>query len=403
MSARELLRRLARARVVHTSGALMLSQVLLGVSGIVAARALGPSGRGIVVGIGAWMGIVPWLWLLGMNSALGVRVAQRPRDVRIATTSALVFLAIVGVPVAIAAAFVVPRIVSGLGGGAAGIARWAVPLTVVMAMLSEMLLSISLARGRYFVFNGCRLLLPLIPLAVAIGFTMSGGLTPSLMVGANVGASALCLLWLAASTPWRGASFDRRAFSADLRFGATSAVSGWTGVANDRLDFLLMSAFVSATQLGYYGVANNVMIPVTTISYAAATLLTPRVAALLGEESLGRDEIVRRQAALIWAVARRYVLLSVLGGAVLAACAPFVIPFVFGHSFRPTVTLIWILIPGFVARTVTSIIASGATGMRYPRVGNAAESVALVVTVVLLALLLPAFAATGAAIASTAA
>jgi O-antigen/teichoic acid export membrane protein len=403
MTLREPLDRLVRSRVAQTSAALTISQVLLGASGIVAARALGPSGRGIVGGVVAWMTFFPSLWLLGMNSALGIRVAQRPRDIRTAAASALAYAAIVGFPVALAGAFIVPRIVSGLGGGAAGIARWAVPPTVVMAMLSEMLLAVTLARGRYFVFNGCRVLLPLIPLTVAIGFTVRGGLTPTVMVGANVAASAACLLWLGASIPWRSASFDLRAFVSDLRFGAVSAISGWAAMANARLDVLLMSAFVTASQLGYYGVANNVMIPVLTIPAAAATVLVPRVAALLDEDGIRSDEIIRRQASLIWTVARRYLLVSVAGGAALAASAPFVIPLLFGDSFRPAVILIWILVPGFIGRAVTAIVTNAATAMRYPRVGNLAELVALLVTVVLLALLLPGLAAKGAAIASTAA
>src|SRR5437868_776020 len=107
---RDLLRRVARARIAQTSVSLLGSQVLLGVSGIIAARTLGPSGRGIVVGVGVWMGFLPWLFLLGMNAALGVRIAHKPRDIGIGLGSALVYLAIVGVPIAIGAAFVVPRI-----------------------------------------------------------------------------------------------------------------------------------------------------------------------------------------------------------------------------------------------------------------------------------------------------
>jgi O-antigen/teichoic acid export membrane protein len=106
---------------------------------------------------------------------------------------------------------------------------------------------------------------------------------------------------------------------------------------------------------------------------------------------------------LISGVARRYLLVSVIGGVALAVSAPFVIPFLFGESFKPAVVLIWILIPGFVGRALTAIIANAATAMRFPRVGNAAELAAVVVTLVLLAALLPSFAAKGAAIASTAA
>jgi O-antigen/teichoic acid export membrane protein len=398
-----LFRRLIHSRVAQTSGALIVSQVLLGVGGVVAARALGPAGRGTVAGIVSWMVAVPSLVLLGMNTALGVRVAQRASDLGIAAASALAYLGIVGVPIALLSALVVPEIVDGLGEDAAGIARWALPLSVLLAMITEMLFSIAIARRQFFVFNGCRVLTPLIPLVVVVAYAATDRLTPTIVVVGTLAGSALCLLWLGASVPWQRATFDRSKFLADVRFGATSAISGWAGLANARLDFLLMSAFVSASQLGYYGVANNVMLPVLTIPAAAATVLVPRVAALLDDDALGRDDVIRRQVKLIASVARRYFLVSVIGGVALAVSAPFVVPLLFGEAFKPAVVLIWILIPGFVGRAVTAIIANAATAMRYPRVGNAAELVAVGVTVVLLAALLPQFAAKGAAIASTAA
>jgi O-antigen/teichoic acid export membrane protein len=402
VNVRELPRRVLRSRVAQTSGALILSQVLLGVGGVVAARALGPAGRGTVTGILSWMVAVPSLVLLGMNTALGVRVAQRTNDLGIASASALAYLAIVGVPIAVVSGLVVPEIVAGLGNDAESIARWALPLGVLLAMITEMLFSIAIARRKFFVFNGSRVLTPLIPLLVVVAYAAADRLTPTVVVVATLAGSAACLVWLSASMPWRSARFDRPVFLADVRFGATSAISGWAGLANARLDFLLMSAFVSASQLGYYGVANNVMLPVLTIPAAAATVLVPRVAALLDDEA-ERDEVIRRQVQLISDVARRYLLVSVIGGMALAVSAPFVIPFLFGESFKPAVVLIWILIPGFVGRALTAIIANAATAMRFPRVGNAAELAAVVVTLVLLAALLPSFAAKGAAIASTAA
>jgi O-antigen/teichoic acid export membrane protein len=381
----------------------VFSQVLLGVGGVIVARALGPEGRGVVVGIGAWMAFFPLLWLLGMNAALGVRVAEAPRDVGIATGTALTYAFVVGIPVAVGAAVLAPRLVAGLGSAAGDTARWAIPITVMVSMLNEMLLAIALASGRFFAFNAARVVLPLVPLCTVIVLASTGHLTPSLVIAANVAGSAVCLILLSSSTQWRGITFNRLAFAADARFGLKTSLSGWAGMANDRLDFLLMSSFVSATQLGYYGVANNAMLLVTTVPFSAATLLTPRVARLFGQNSTDRHEIVQRQAALVWATARRYLLVALLGGVLLGISAPFAVPAVFGHPFRGAVILIWILIPGYIARVATVIIVSGASGMRLPHVGNAAELSAVFVTVALLALLLPSMAATGAAIASTSA
>jgi O-antigen/teichoic acid export membrane protein len=403
MRSSRLLRRVVRSRVAQTSGALIVSQIVLGLGGVVAARALGPAGRGVATGIVSWMVAVPAFAVLGMNTALGVRVAQKVTDLGTASVSALAFLGIVGVPVALLSALFVPPIIGGLGHDAAAVARWAVPVGVLLAMSTELLMAIAIALRRYLVFNAARMLTPLVTLIVVVAYAAAGRLTPAIVVVATLAGSAGCLVWLGSSIPWERARFDRPEFLADLRFGVTSAISGWANLVNARLDFLLMSAFVSASQLGYYGVANNVMLPVLAIPSAAATILVPRVAALLGTGDLDRDDVTLLQVRLISEVARRYLLVSLIGGAALAIAAPLVIPLLFGNSFKPAVVLIWILIPGFVGRALSAIIANAATAMRYPRVGNAAEIVAVVVTLVLLAVLLPSFAAKGAAIASTAA
>lgn len=403
MRALQLLRRVIRSRVAQTSGALLVSQIVLGVGGVVAARALGPAGRGVATGIVSWVVTVPAFAMLGMNTALGVRVAQKVADLGTASASALAFLGIVGSPVALVAALFVPPVIGGLGQHAAAVARWAVPIGVLLVMSCELLMAITVALRRYRVFNGSRILTPLVTLVIIAVFAATGRLTPTIVVVATLAGTAACLIWLGTSIPWRRGRFHRAEFSADLRFGATSAISGWANLVNARLDLLLMSAFVAASQLGYYGAANNVMLPVLTIPSAAATVLVPRVAALLGKSDLDRDEVTLLQVKLISEVARRYILVSLIGGAALAIAAPFIIPLLLGDSFKPAVVLVWILIPGFVGRAATAIIANGAAAMRYPRVGNVAEVVAVVVTLILLAVLLPSFAAKGAAIASTAA
>jgi O-antigen/teichoic acid export membrane protein len=160
-----------------------------------------------------------------------------------------------------------------------------------------------------------------------------------------------------------------------------------------------MATAVTASQVGLYGVANNAMLPVTTVAAAAAGLLTPAVARLTGD---GRPD-VERQIALIKSEVLRYGLLALAGGALLAAAAPIGIPLLFGEAFRPATMLIWILIPGYVARACAGIVIAGAVGMRRPAVGNLIEGLSLVVTAALLPVLLPHYQAKGAAIASTAA
>jgi O-antigen/teichoic acid export membrane protein len=87
----------------------------------------------------------------------------------------------------------------------------------------------------------------------------------------------------------------------------------------------------------------------------------------------------------------------------LAGLAPIAVPLVFGPAFQPVVLLVWVLIPGYIARTYAGMLTAGTLGVRRSWVGNVAEGAGFVVTAALLPFLLPRYQALGAAITSTAA
>ena len=86
----------------------------------------------------------------------------------------------------------------------------------------------------------------------------------------------------------------------------------------------------------------------------------------------------------------------------LAALAPIAVPLLFGPAFQPVVLLVWVLIPGYIARTYAGLMTAGTLGVRRTWVGNLAEGAGFAVTAALLPLLLPRYGALGAAITSTA-
>jgi O-antigen/teichoic acid export membrane protein len=209
-------------------------------------------------------------------------------------------------------------------------------------------------------------------------------------------ANAFSVIVVARGLPWRRITVAIRTLIEELRFGIKVHLTALLGFANFRLDVLFMSAIVSASQIGYYGVANNVMIPVSSIAAAAAIIMTPTVARFGGN-----DVSPERQLAFIRREAFVYLSLATAGGVALALASPFLLPLVFGPTFEPAIVLVWILIPGYIARSFTLILVSGTVGMRRSAVGNAAEGAGLVVTVSLLPVLLPRYEAIGASVVST--
>jgi O-antigen/teichoic acid export membrane protein len=384
-----------------TSVSLLAEQVLLGVAGVLAARALGPTGRGVVTAVLAWPLLLGWLSLIGINTAASVRHGGGRRD-GLPTTlgNALVHSVVVGSVVAIAAIAVIPPALAHLGGDASELAVWALA-TIPVLVLSNIIMCVDVALGRVSLANWCRVVNPLLILVGTLFLLIRHAVTPGRIVALTITGGIVALVLAASGLPWSRIALSARGLRSDLAFGAKAHVAGLLGLANVRLDLLLMSAFVSSAQVGYYGVANNMMVPVGLLAAAASQLITPRVAGMSRTDNrLGADEA---QLASIRGGARRYLLVGIGAGAAVAAAAPIAVPLLFGRAFDPVVTLVWVLTPGCVARTYATMTSAGTLGVRRPWVGNVTEGVGLLVTAALLPILLPRYDALGAAITSTAA
>jgi O-antigen/teichoic acid export membrane protein len=385
--------------VASTSLTVAASQVLLAVGGVVASRHLGPSGRGIVTGVLAWGQTLPLFALAGLNSAVLVRIAESgPLGAGRALGNSAIFAGAVGGGVGVIALLIVPRLVGDLGPHAGFLSALSFTL-IPIAIFTELLFAVQVGLGRITRCNAARIWAAVLQLTGTIMLAVFGLITPTSIVVLTIANGALAAVLAGLGLPWRELAHGWRELLEDAKFGARVAVASWVGFVNLRLDVLVMSGSIAAAELGYYGVANNAMLPVTTIASAAAGLLTPAVARIAAD---GRHR-VHDQLALIRAQLRRYGLMSLGGGVLAAAVAPIGLPLLFGSAFKPAVALTWILIPGFVGRAWSALIVAGAVGMRRARVGNLSEGAALVVTAVLLPILLPRYQASGAAIASTAA
>lgn len=396
--------RLAASPQLHAVGgttlALLTAQVLMAVAGVLAARELGPSGRGVVAAVCSWPLILGWLSVIGVNTAASIRVATGQRDALPTTLgTAVVHSAVVGGVVMLGAIVVIPPALAHLGGNAQELTVWTLA-TIPTIILADILMSVNVALGRLAVANWGRVIGPLLLLAGTGLLVLRHAVAPGPIVALTIASGMVSLVIGAIGLPWRRLVVSLRELFGDLRFGAKAHLATLVGMANARLDLLLMSVFVSASQVGYYGVANNMMIPVSTLGAAAAVLITPRVARMADHDR--RAGINESQFASIRKDARRYLLASAAGGVVLATLAPIGVPLLFGSAFQPVVVLVWVLIPGYIARTYFVLMIAGTLGVRRPWVGNVTEGAGLAVTAALLPLLLPRYGALGAAITSTA-
>jgi O-antigen/teichoic acid export membrane protein len=340
-----------------------------------------------------------WLAGLGVAIAIQVRIAETPAESKFAATTTglgngLLYSGVVGTGVGVAAFVPLALSLAHLGPESTVVVALAV-LPLPLAVLAPVLANVQLALGRNRIYATFTVLGPTLTLVLVLAAMAIGELSPIALIGCYLAGSMASLLVLTRELPWRSIRANSAILWKDVVFGAKISISSVMGLANLRLDVLVMTIFLTSRDIGLYSTANNVMLPVSSIAAAIAVITTSRAARHQAE---GGPLVA---AATIWGSARQAFVLSVAGGAALAVVAPIVVPALLGEAYRPSVPIIWILIAGYIARSVMGVVIAGANGMRRPKAGYASEGIGLAATLVLLPMLLPRFGIAGAATTSS--
>jgi antigen flippase len=395
------LRSFRPTRVLAEVGtSLVVAQLVMAVTGLLSARWMGPSGKGLVAAASTWGQLLGWFVGLGLGFAIQVRIAEeRDKNKHSAMASALgnglLYSACVGTFTGVIGFFVLSRALAHLGPEASSVVALSV-LPIPFSLLASVLAFLQLGLGRHRIYALLTIAGPISALVLLLMATAARG-TPSAVtvVSCNLIGSLVALLVAARQLPWRSVRIDLHVLRHDIHFGAKTWLTSVMGLASLRLDLLILTIFVSASDIGLYSAANNVMFPITALPAAIGMLVAPRAARLRTHV----DALASIGA--IWNSTRGALLVALAGGAALAVTAPLIVPLLLGDAYLPAVQLIWILIAGYVARAVVGVIVTGANGMRQPRAGYISEGVGLIVTLLLLPVLLSRWGITGAAAAST--
>jgi O-antigen/teichoic acid export membrane protein len=179
--------------------------------------------------------------------------------------------------------------------------------------------------------------------------------------------------------------------SAILRYGTKAVPAALSNLGNSRLDQLLVVPLIGLSQLGIYSVAITVgMLPVSFgmgLSFAAFK---------------GIPATVEGQSpALVSRAVRLSIPPLVMLTLLVALPVPVVVPLVFGSQFEAAVIPCLLLLPGALAMSITHSVWQTADALGRPGVSSIAQVLSLVVTVVLLMILLPSLGIAGAAIATS--
>jgi O-antigen/teichoic acid export membrane protein len=348
------------------------------VTGIIVARALGPSGRGEIAAILLLAQLCVWFFSGGATEAVAYRLARRPED----GPRLLATWLTIGIPLGILATVVgelaLPVLFSAQSGETIDLGRLYLAIVVVM-LLQTVQWGMLLGDHDFLFYNGIRLLQPGL---VAVGYVVCLALDAftveaALVINAVAVGSAFILAGLRLLRRQGLKRPDRALMRETLSFGLKAHMGTVAGLVNARLDLMLVPAFLGAASVGLYSVATNVTSIIITLTTTIATIVLPVAA--------------RQEKQSPRTVIRTFQVVMLIGVAIalpLAAIANFALGIVYGADFESAATALRILLPGIVLDAAAMVLWSGLLAAGRPLLSSVAAIPAALITVVGLVLFL---------------
>ncbi|SNQ51098.1 conserved membrane hypothetical protein [Frankia canadensis] len=383
------------------------------VMGIGIARCLGPAGRGAYAIVTSYTQAAATIGELGLTASICYFVARYPdRAADVVRTGGALLLAlgvVVGAGGILAAPLVFPH-------DAAAAATFRVAFAAQPLIFVSGCLVFALQATRLPAWNLVRAVQPLVQAAVVSTVAVAAGLTigrtvGGLLVSTAVQTAAAFVLWRR-ECPTRGRIRHRDAAEL-MRYGGAVFLSTVPFLLTAYLDVLILALLVDPAKVGLYAVAVSMSMLSQPICVAFGNVAMPLLARHaatkpVSDESAGlaagRNPPVARH---VRRTAGLAVGASLLSGTVVAglisAAAPVLVPLLFGAHYERSIGLLWLLAPGAVLLGCNRVMDDLLRGLGRSLTVARCEGVGAVLTVVGLAVLVPALGIAGAAITSTAA
>jgi len=372
-------------------GANALQYVIIGVTGVILARGLGPDGRGVyglinetAMMAAAFPGLaleVAGIYMLGQRRYTLQRVFSNSLSWGL-VISALCLLFIPAVLLSGQTFF-------GMSPAETSIALFGASMMTLGDGSREFLLPLN----RAVTYTSLSLVAPVVRLAGTLVVVVTIGLSvPSAGAVWLVSFAAMMLLTLSLLRRYVRIrpGIEWRSFRAQASFGLRGH-TGWILQAlNHRLDVFLIGALVGTAGVGHYLVGVNLAELTWWIPLALGTVLFPKASAMDSKSNFAMSAVA----------CRRTLVVTMLAGLGLLALARPAIPLVYGGEFGPSVRVFLILLPSGLFYTVHKVLGSSLSAHGMPQATLYAGLVSLPFTIGLNLLMVPRWEITGAAIAS---
>ncbi len=364
-------------------------------TGVALARTLGPHDRGDLAVVLLWPSVLTAVAAFGLSDATTYHAARKLVGLGSLVGTVFVLALVQGLVVVLAGAAVIPLALHNYDRDTVH-AAYAFLAFAPLNLLTLASMSVLNGLRRYAAFQALRvatILLITVPVGV---LALTGALTVGRTVAVYLGANLLVAI-TAAVCARRACDealvVERATARRVLAFGIRSHAGSMSSLLNERLDQLLVSAFLAPVQLGLYVIA----VTATSVTSLVGLSVSPVAAAQIAH--LDRDEAR--------ATARR--LIAFTFWASLAATLPIIVfaaPLIrlfFGDAFASVAHVAQLLLVAAVFLSTNRTLTAVLNGLGRPLEAGIAEGAAVACTLVLLAVLLPTMGLIGAGIASVAA
>lgn len=365
------------------------------VSGVFAARLLGPHGRGELAAIQTWPSFIATLAMLGMPEALVYFSARTPSEAGRYLGSAVVVAMVSSVPFMLVGYLLTPLMLHAQAPAIVRASHWYLLLVLIFAS-AGLLPNPLRGRSDFASWNLMRMMPNILLIVVLVVAWACSRAVPIFVAAGNLIALALLIFPFAAMVARRVPgpfTPDLNKLPSMLSYGLPCMMATLPQMLNFRLDQMLMAAMLPARDLGVYVVAVAWSGAVTPILNAVGSMILPSVASAT---ATNREHAVSRLAA----ASRATSLLACLISAAVAASAPLAIVFFFGAPYGDAIPSTLVLAPAAGVLGINFTLQEGIRGLGRPYLVLRAEVIGLAVTAVALTVMLRPMGIFGAALAS---
>jgi O-antigen/teichoic acid export membrane protein len=386
------------ASVSATAGTSVALSALSAAGGLILARYLGPAGRGTYAVVTSYMLTAQTIGCCGLPYAVCYAVARNPSGARDAIRTGGALLWALGTLFGAAGIAIAPVVV----GSPAAVAAFRVAFAAQPLAFAAAVWVFTLQATRIGSWNVIRALQPVGSTTAVLVLAFTSRLTVErgvLCLVASLGlqgvaAAALCRRVL----PGRGRL--RRATGLELaRYGCGTTISSVPYLLNTSLDMLLLGVLAQPAQVGHYAVAVSMSLLPQPVCSAFGNVAMPRLAA--GRARAAQGSATGADRRVVLASVGASLAVGVLCIGVLSAAAPLAVRVLLGRAYAPSLGLFWLLAPGAAVLGCNRVIDDVLRGLGRTLAVARCEWAGTVLTVAMLAALVPTIGVAGAAVASS--